>query len=116
METFLRCAFPPQTASSTLRSDHRTPPRDVTPPLRMIIPVHVSPPRRPPRRSDLGLREYYPRFAAQGVETVDDLSRERKLDDLLETVGMDCNPGCAIPETCRLSDALLPLGARANTR
>ena len=103
METFLRWASPhPRRPDCVFDASFRpnTPPdaASETDDPRPRLPL----PRRP-RRSDLGLREYYPRFAAQGVETADDLPRERALDDLLETVGMDCNPGCVDPETCRLS-------------
>lgn len=103
METFLRWASPhPRRPDRVFDASFRpnTPPdaASETDDPRPRLPL----PRRP-RRSDLGLREYYPRFAAQGVETADDFPRERALDDLLETVGMDCNPGCVDPETCRLS-------------
>ena len=102
METFLRWASPhPRRPDCVFDASFRpnTPPdaASETDDPRPRLPL----PRRP-RRSDLGLREYYPRFAAQGVETADDFPRERALDDLLETVGMDCNPGCVDPETCRL--------------
>ena len=45
------------------------------------------------RRRDLGLGEYYPRFMAQGMHDVDEARASRQLDGVLETVGMDCNPG-----------------------
>jgi len=44
-------------------------------------------------RRDLGLEEYYPRFMAQGMDDVDEVRTSRQLDTVLETVGMDCNPG-----------------------
>ena len=42
---------------------------------------------------DLGLEEYYPRFMAQGLDDVEEARTSRTLDSVLETVGMDCNPG-----------------------
>jgi len=54
-----------------------------------------------PRR-DLGLEEYYPRFMAQGLDDVEEARTSRTLDSVLETVGMDCNPGYGRPEISRL--------------
>ena len=73
METFLRWASPhPRRPDCVFDASFRpnTPPdaASETDDPRPRLPL----PRRP-RRSDLGLREYYPRFAAQGVETADDL-------------------------------------------
>jgi len=58
-------------------------------------PTFVHPLNRSfkPRRRDLGLEEYYPRFMAQGMDDVDEVRTSRQLDTVLETVGMDCNPG-----------------------
>lgn len=43
----------------------------------------------------LELQEYYPRFMAQGIDDVSECRAERRLDALLDSVGMTSNPGCA---------------------
>ena len=49
-----------------------------------------------PDLSSLGLAEYYPRFAAQGLDAVADLrARADDLEPVLESVGMDANPAHA---------------------
>jgi hypothetical protein len=53
-----------------------------------------------PRR-DLGLEEYYPRFMAQGLDDVEEARTSRTLDSVLDTVGMDCNPGYGRQERFR---------------
>ena len=55
--------------------------------------LFVHPLNRSETRRDLGLEEYYPRFMAQGMDDVDEVRTSRQLDTVLETVGMDCNPG-----------------------
>ena len=38
---------------------------------------------------------------AQGMDDVDEVRTSRQLDTVLETVGMDCNPGYVVPPEMR---------------
>ena len=63
--------------------------------------LFVHPLNRSETRRDLGLEEYYPRFMAQGMDDVDEVRTSRQLDTVLETVGMDCNPGYVVAPEMR---------------
>lgn len=52
----------------------------------------LFPPTLPCHREN-GLQEYYPRFMAQGLDEVEEVRKERRLDHLLDSVGMTANPG-----------------------
>ena len=107
MESFLRYAAarrPAAGGSRALAPGTRRPSSET----RVVRPAGGRTPRTPPPRptpltappfpdlSSLGLAEYYPRFAAQGLDAVADLrARADDLEPVLESVGMDANPAHA---------------------